>query len=266
MAILNEILQAKQKEVAVLKRQPPKENGTVLKRVPKIADTFAASSTMNIIAEIKRASPSKGAINLALDPVSQAKQYEANGACAISVLTDQTFFKGSMADLRAIRSAVGLPILCKDFIIDPVQIDHAKANGATIILLIAAALTASQFADLYQYAVARNLEVLCEVHNLEELKLVQKLHPPIIGINNRDLNDFHVDLKTTGKIIPFIKNETRVIISESGIQTAENAKTAADYGANTLLVGEAFVRAKNLTKTFQDFRISIKKETSSHAR
>ncbi|MDY0395258.1 indole-3-glycerol phosphate synthase TrpC [Virgibacillus halophilus] len=194
------------------------------------------------------------------------KKYEAFGAGAISVLTDQVFFKGSMQDLRAIRAAVDLPILCKDFIIDPIQIDYAKANGANIILLIAAALSKDQFTTLYQYAKTQGLEVLCEVHQLEELDIVLQQRAPIIGINNRNLHHFRVDLAVTEKILPHIKGKASVIISESGIRTADHAKAVAGYGANAILVGESFVRAKNLAATFADFQIALKAEGTEHVR
>src|SRR5699024_8738257 len=149
-----------------------------------------------IISEIKRASPSKGAINTDVDPVKQATAYEALGASAISVLTDKPFFQGSMDDLRAVRAAVDLPILCKDFMIDPIQIDEAKAAGANMILLIAAALDDAALKSLYTYSLEQGLEVLCEVHNESEMERVLSLGATIIGINNRDLNTFTVDLNT----------------------------------------------------------------------
>lgn len=266
MTILKEILAEKQKEVAALKQQPIKSEKVNERRCARITDTFTSTGHLNIIAEIKRASPSKGALNLKLDPVAQAKKYETLGAGAISVLTDQVFFKGSIKDLRAIREAVNLPILCKDFIIDPIQIDYAKANGANIILLIAAALSEEQFASLYQYATNQGLEVLCEVHQMEELDVVLKQQAPIIGINNRNLHDFHVDLTVTEKILPHIKGKASITISESGIRTAEDAQSVASYGANTILVGESFVRAKNLADTFAQLQVPLAVGSSSHAR
>src|SRR5690625_1363292 len=155
---------------------------------------------MSIIAEIKRASPSKGDINAAIDPVKQAKLYADNGASAISVLTDTPFFKGSMDDLRAVREVVNIPILCKDFMIDRIQIDVAKSAGANIILLIAAALDDNHLDKLYDYAKEHDLEVLCEVHNEEEMERVLKLGAKLVGINNRNLNTFKVDLKTTERL------------------------------------------------------------------
>src|SRR5699024_6952038 len=132
-------------------------------------------------------SPSKGPIQMKVDPVAQAKEYETLGAAAISVLTDQPFFNGTMDDLRAVREAVNIPILCKDFMIDKIQIDQAKAAGANIILLIVAALDHEQLTNLYAYAKELNLEVLVEVHNEDEMERALNLDATIIGINNRDL-------------------------------------------------------------------------------
>src|SRR5690625_5830676 len=131
---------------------------------------ICGSTKMNIIAEIKRSSPSKGAIQMEVDPVTQAKEYERLGASAISVLTDSPFFNGSMQDLIAVREAVSLPILCKDFMIDPIQIDQAKAAGATIILLIVAALDHQALTSMYNYAQSLDLDVLVEVHNEDEME------------------------------------------------------------------------------------------------
>lgn len=150
MTILDDILAEKEKEIIQLKKQTFEP--IIHKKVPTFKGKVAASTAMNVIAEIKRSSPSKGAIQMAVDPVSQAKNYETLGAGAISVLTDKTFFNGSMEDLRSVRNAVDLPILCKDFIIDPIQIDQAKHAGASIILLIVAALPQADLEKLNQYA------------------------------------------------------------------------------------------------------------------
>src|SRR5690625_4423272 len=186
MTILDKIITEKRKEVQQLKKEifahvPTKSN------TKTFTEQIKSKQTMGIIAEIKRASPSKGMINADVDPVKQAIFYEENGANAISILTDAPFFKGSMEDLKAVRKAVDLPILCKDFIIDPIQIDQAKAAGANIILLIAAALSKKEFIELYQYASSKGLEVLCDVHDKEEMNFVLYLIVTIIGINNLNL-------------------------------------------------------------------------------
>lgn len=210
---------------------------------------------MNIIAEIKRASPSKGTINADVDPVAQAKQYEALGASAISVLTDQKFFNGSMDDLRAVAKAVNLPVLCKDFMVDKIQIDTAKAAGASIILLIAAALPQAKLKELYAYAKAEGLEVLVEVHNEAEMEQALALGADVIGINNRDLKTFDVDLNTTGRLANMVQNRDTILVSESGIRTQGDAERVGSLGASVILVGETLMRSEDLAKTFD--RLSV---------
>src|SRR5690625_1731657 len=171
MTILDKIIAEKRKEVASL--QGKTFERTAYQPLEKtFAQQIKERKTMGIIAEIKRASPSKGMINADVDPVKQATFYEEHGANAISVLTDAPFFKGSIDDLRAVREAVQIPILCKDFIIDTVQIDQAKAAGANIILLIAAALNENELQELFQYAKSLNLELICEVNDETEMKSV----------------------------------------------------------------------------------------------
>src|SRR5690625_3393562 len=166
MTILDKIIAEKRKEVAALKEGNVFEEVAPRRKVdvPSFYETVRQSEQMNIIAEIKRASPSKGMINADVDPIKQAETYAENGVSAISVLTDTPFFKGTMDDLRAVREVVDVPILCKDFIIDKIQIDHAKSAGANIILLIAAALNDEELIQLYNYARELDLEVLCESH------------------------------------------------------------------------------------------------------
>ena len=164
MTILDKIIKEKEKEVTALKSGdvhfPVTSNG----KIPTFREGVSGSSRMNVIAEIKRSSPSKGPIQMEVDPVSQAKEYEKSGAAAISVLTDQPFFKGTMDDLRAVREVVNLPILCKDFMIDQIQIDRAKAAGANIILLIVAALDHEELTSLYTYAKQLDLEEIGRAH------------------------------------------------------------------------------------------------------
>jgi len=265
MTILDKIIRQKEKEVALLKKQSI-DSAPVKKSALNIAQTFKESAQMNVIAEIKRSSPSKGAIHSGVDPVVQAKNYAAYGAGAISVLTDETFFNGSMDDLRAVRDAVDLPLLCKDFMIDPVQIDQAKANGASIILLIVAALSESSLKELYDYATAQELEVLCEVHNEEEMKRALDLGVQIIGINNRNLKTFEVDLETTEKLASMVQNPDTILISESGIKTRADVKQVAEHGASGILVGETLMRSDNLLFTFSDLRIPFTKGRMNNAR
>ncbi|MBP1968483.1 indole-3-glycerol phosphate synthase [Virgibacillus natechei] len=253
MTILDKILAEKEKEVSLLLNQTFDQ--VSFNRPTTFKEKVAASDKINVISEIKRSSPSKGEINMGVNPVEQAKKYEASGAAAISILTDKPFFNGSMDDLRAIRQAVDLPILCKDFMIDPVQIDQAKASGATIILLIVAALSDENFKKLYRYALSQDLEVLCEVHNEEEMERALEVNPEIIGINNRNLKTFEVDLMTTNNLASMVTNPNTILVSESGIKTKQDVIRVSEAGADAILVGETLMRADNLTETFQDLKV-----------
>jgi len=243
--ILDKIIAEKRIEVAMLKEQQPnfpagqQKNRSFLEKLQK-------GEELAIIAEFKRASPSKGDINIGKDPQEQASSYIEYGADAISVLTDTPFFKGTIEDLAAVREAVDAPILCKDFVIDEIQIERAEAAGANLILLIAAALEEERLKELYSYAAAKGLEVLMEVHNEEELEKALKTDAKIIGVNNRDLKTFTVDLAVTERLAPKVKAAGAFLISESGIKTEEDIERVLKAGANGILVGEAFMMADNL--------------------
>ena len=240
MNILDRIIETKRAEVLQLKLTGVERiDRDVLK--PSIKQRLAGAD-LSVIAEIKRASPSKGVISLDVDVVAQAKQYEASGATVISVLTDETYFKGSMDDLAAVAAAVDIPVLCKDFIIDRIQIDRAKAHGARLILLIVAALEQETLADLYAYAYAEGLEVLVEVHDEEELRRAEAIGAQIIGINNRNLKKFEVDLQTSVRLLEQNQPDVRYS-SESGIKTLEEARLLHAAGADGILVGETLMRA-----------------------
>lgn len=256
MTILDKIIAEKKQEVEELKAKDIMN--VQRKNVDSFYNSVKNNHKMSIIAEIKRASPSKGMIHPNVDPVKQALIYEEAGAKAISVLTDTPFFQGTMDDLRKVRAAVNLPILCKDFMIDKIQIDHAYAAGANIILLIAAALDDTTFKELYQYAEEKGLEILCEVHNEEEMERVLKLNPKLVGVNNRDLKTFHVDLKTTERLANMVHDEDCLFISESGLKTIHNIEEVASYGAEAILVGETFMRAQNVQEAVQAFQVALK--------
>lgn len=254
--ILERIVQQKRKEVIELKEsQPIIRNNSKIKR--SFIQVLQTAEEIAIISEFKRASPSKGVINNGVEPDFQARLYEKNGASAISVLTDQTFFKGSFSDLRAVRDVVKIPILCKDFIIDPIQIDFAAASGADLILLIVAALDEKQLIELYQYAKSMDLEVLVEVHNYAELEKALKTGAKLIGVNNRDLKTFQVSLNVTEKLADVVKRSGAFLISESGIHVQDDVDRVRKAGANGILVGEALMKSPNLTQSFQDFRLPI---------
>jgi indole-3-glycerol phosphate synthase len=254
--ILDQIVQQKRKEVIRLKEsQPINQNTTIIKR--SFIQALQSAQEIAIIAEFKRSSPSKGVINNGVEPAVQAGLYEQNGASAISVLTDQTFFKGSFSDLRAVREAVKIPLLCKDFIVDPIQIDFAAANGADLILLIAAALDENELIELYQYAKSNDLEVLVEVHNHEELEKALKTGAKLIGVNNRDLKTFHVSLDVTEKLAPIVKSSGAFLISESGIHVQDDVNRVRKAGANGILVGEALMKSPDVRQSILDFRLPL---------
>ncbi|WP_245208056.1 indole-3-glycerol phosphate synthase TrpC [Sediminibacillus dalangtanensis] len=255
MTILDKILAEKAKEVAQLRHSyhPAPHSSVTAKR--SLYERFIQAGTVSIIAEIKRASPSKGVINTAVNPPEQAQEYADNGAGAISILTDQPFFQGTMLDLEAVRGKVEVPILNKDFIIDEIQIDRAKDYGADVILLIAAALPKKRLAALYQYAKSKDLDVLLEVHNEEELNTAKGIGAEIIGINNRDLKTFEVDLGVTERLASQIKDPETLIISESGFRIRADVERVRQHGVKGILVGETMMRSGNLAQTFTDLRV-----------
>lgn len=255
--ILDKIIATKKKEVAVLKERIQSERKVPFQRksfVERLADT----KELAIIAEFKRASPSKGDINPHLDPGTQALTYVGAGADAVSVLTDETFFKGSMNDLERVRAAISKPILCKDFIIDTIQIDAAKKAGANVILLIAAALDDEQLHALYQYAKEQQLDVLMEIHNEKEAERVLKTDNRLIGVNNRNLKTFEVNLEMTEKLAPQIISEGRYLISESGIRTIDDVKRVIAAGAKGILVGETLMKHKNPALILKEMKLPLR--------
>lgn len=254
MTILNKILAQKAIEVAALKTQPKPEIQTRKNRA-SLLDVFQ-QPTLQVISEVKRASPSKGIINDGVDPVLQATTYETAGAACISVLTDPTFFKGSFEDLRQVTESVDIPVLCKEFVIDPIQIDYAYANGASVVLLIVAALDDTTLQQLYTYATNLGLDVLVEVHDVVELHRALAIDAKVIGVNNRNLKTFDVSLTHTteiAKAFPF--DEGRVLVSESGMKTAEDAAFVAQAGASAVLVGETLMKSGDITGTLQAFQV-----------
>ena len=257
MTILEKILEVKKLEVEnLLEHQIPFELTKALTDKLSLFETLYNTQHLQVISEIKRASPSKGLIESNVNPVQQALAYEHAGAVAISVLTDQQFFKGSMSDLKAVSSAVRLPVLCKDFIIHRLQIEQAKRAGASIILLIVAALEQETLKELFDFATTLDLEVLVEVHDVEELQRALLIDAKIIGINNRNLKTFEVNLGNTAEIsahFPF--HEQRVLISESGIRDATDASTVAQVGAHAVLVGETLMRSAHIDETLRSFHV-----------
>jgi len=205
----------------------------------------AAQQQPAIIAEIKKASPSKGVIRDPFYPAEIAQSYQAGGASCLSVLTDKDFFQGSEDYLQQARNACELPVLRKDFMVDPYQIVEARTIGADCILLIAAALTDSQMQELEDVAREVQLDVLVEVHNQQELeRALTLLETPLVGINNRNLHNFEVSLQTTLDLYKQIP-EDRLVVTESGILTQQDVQLMLDNGIYSFLIGEAFMRAVN---------------------
>ena len=195
-----------------------------------------------VIAEVKRASPSKGAIAPGLDAAAQARAYEQAGVDAVSVLTEPRRFAGSLEDLEAVARAVAVPVLRKDFIVEPYQIWEAAAAGAAAVLLIVAALDGDHLALLLGECAATGLDALVEVHNEDDLLRAELAGARLVGVNNRDLRTLAVDLATTERLAPLVSAAT-LLVAESGIAAATDAGRAARAGAKALLVGEALVRA-----------------------
>ena len=197
-----------------------------------------------VIAEIKKASPSQGVIRENFDPVEIAQSYASAGAACLSVLTDQDFFMGHNDYLVAAREACQIPVIRKDFIVDRSQIAEARAIGADCVLLIVAALEATQLRELHSYAKDLTLDVLVEVHNSEELDHALSLDLSMVGINNRNLHNFHTDLETTFSLLAQIDPQI-LVVTESGIHTSANVAQMREHAVNAFLVGEAFMRAED---------------------
>ncbi len=200
-----------------------------------------AAGNAAVIAEIKKASPSKGVIRADFNPAEIAKSYELGGAACLSVLTDVEYFQGSTVYLKQARAACNLPVLRKDFMIDAYQVYEARAMGADCILLIAAAIDLAKMRELEKIAHNLGMAVLVEVHNGEELDLALQLETPLLGINNRNLRTFDVTLQTTLDLLPRIAKD-KIIVTESGIFTADDVALMRSNHVHTFLVGEAFMR------------------------
>lgn len=207
---------------------------------PLDAHPVLKGDVMKVIAEVKRSSPSKGSLSAIADPAALAEQYQIAGASVISVLTEERRFKGSLADLTAVRSRVSIPILRKDFMVDEYQFFEARAHGADVVLLIVAALAKSQLRDFYDLATDLGMAVLIEVHTADELERAMEISPRIIGVNSRNLKTLEVNPAAFAELIPRIPNEV-IRVAESGISRRADVEFAQSHGANAILVGEALV-------------------------
>ncbi len=208
---------------------------------------------LSVIAEVKRRSPSRGVLAASLDPADRAGRYEAGGAAAISVLTEPDHFDGSDGDLRAVRAAVSVPVLRKDFTLDPVQVWEARAIGADAVLLILAILDDHAAAELLAVAAEAGLDALVEVHTETEAERAVALGAAIVGVNNRDLATFEVDLATSERLGPILEGAA-VRVAESGIHTGEDAFRLRDAGYDAVLVGESLVRSDDPAELLRELR------------
>jgi indole-3-glycerol phosphate synthase len=249
--ILNKILATKAEEIAAAQARLPLEQVQALAAQQAPARDFTAAIRSKIaagkaavIAEIKKASPSKGVIRADFKPAEIAASYEQGGAACLSVLTDEQYFQGSADYLKQARAACTLPVLRKDFMIDAYQVYEARAMGADCILLIAAALTLAQMQQLETVAHSLGMAVLVEVHNGEELAQALQLTTPLLGINNRNLRTFEVTLDTTLGLLGNIASD-KIVVTESGIFSADDVKLMREHAVHTFLVGEAFMRQEN---------------------
>lgn len=243
--ILERIIERKRQDLAACQQQLPL--GALRERLsdaPPPRDFVGAlrqAPGIGLIAEVKKASPSAGVIREDFDPVRIAKAYEAHGANCISVLTDEPFFQGKLEDLIAVRQAVSIPVIRKDFLIDPYQVVEARVAGADCVLLIAECLSDADMALLFETAADLGMACLIELYDPENLPRVLRLSPPLVGVNNRDLRSFVVDLNHSLTIRPQVPEQT-VFVSESGIRTPADVALLASHSVNAILVGESLMR------------------------
>jgi indole-3-glycerol phosphate synthase len=247
--ILSRIIEAKERQIAAKKDKMPLAGikDSLEKAMPESSGFKKAISEegINLIAEVKKKSPSKGVIREAFKPVEIALDYAVAGAKALSVLTDEKFFGGSMGLIKEIKKEVVLPVLQKDFIIDEYQIYEARLAGADAILLIADILSDGQMGRFKKIAAGLDMDAICEAHTDEDMDKILKIDADIIGINNRNLHDFKVDIKTTERLIRRVP-DGKVIISESGIKSYKDVMYLKSLGVNAVLIGEAFMAAQDI--------------------
>ena len=274
MSIFEQILGDKVQEVAARQRQrplaelrrqardlpPPRHLIDALRGGPPMPSTLP-----RVIAEVKKASPSKGVIRPDFEPVAIARTYARNGAAALSVLTDEKYFQGQIAYLESISQAVSLPLLRKDFTIDPYQVYEARVARADAVLLIVAALQDAQLGELLRLAGELGMAALLEVHAVEELERILPLHPRLIGINNRDLRTFRTDLETTLRLLPLIPPDV-VVVSESGIDGASDVARLREKGVHAFLIGESLMRAPDPGLKLRELLYGVREDLRHHER
>ena len=254
MSVLERIVVAKRAEIAAARERAPLDSvKTQARSAPPVRDFVAALRAKRpaVIAEIKKASPSRGVLREHFEPAAIARSYERAGAACLSVLTDEPFFQGTAEHLVAARSACALPVLRKDFVIEPYQVFESRALGADCILLIAACVTVEEMLELERIATALGMGVLAEVHDAEELRRALLLKTPLIGINNRNLRTFETRLETTLELLSRVPTE-RIVVTESGILGSADVQRMRDAGVETFLVGEAFMRSNDPGAALQE--------------
>lgn len=255
--VLDTILAQKQIEIESLRQRPDRiaELETEARHRPSPRDFTSVlhRDTVALIAEVKKASPSKGILVTEFDPLAIAHTYAANGAAAISVLTDEKFFQGSLLYLSAIRTEVDIPLLRKDFVIDPLQVLEARAAGADAVLLIVMALQNDLLVELHALIRELGMAALVEVHNEAELDRALTVGATLIGVNNRDLRTFHEDLRTTERLANRLGGSSVTLVAESAMRSLEDVRRMGDCGVHAVLIGEGLVKASDRAAAVRAF-------------
>ena len=241
MSVLDSIIEGVREDLAKRRKSLSEIHEQMSDAAPPLdVHSVLKGDVMKVIAEVKRSSPSKGALSAIVDPAALAERYQEAGASVISVLTEERRFKGTLADLTAVRSRVSIPVLRKDFMVDEYQFFEARAHGADMVLLIVAALAKSQLRDFYDLATEMGMAALLEVHTADELERAMEISPRIIGVNSRNLKTLDVDSAAFANLIPQIPIEI-IRVAESGIAQRSDVEFAQNQGADAILVGEALV-------------------------
>ncbi len=252
MSVLDSIIEGVREDLASRRRPLSQLHEEISSAAPVIdAHPRLRAREMNIIAEVKRSSPSKGALAEISDPVDLARRYEDSGAAVVSVLTERRRFGGSLEDLIAVRKGIDIPILRKDFMVDEYQFLEARAAGADVILLIVAALSKNQLKDYYDLATELGMAALIEVHTRQELEDALEIDPRIVGVNARNLKTLEIDLAAFSELIPEIP-EGVIRVAESGISQRSEVEMAQSSGASAILVGETLVRSGDIPGKFKE--------------
>jgi indole-3-glycerol phosphate synthase len=254
MSVLDSIIEGVREDLA-RRRIPLAQLHEKLDNAPAVIDAHPGlrGDLISVIAEVKRASPSKGALSSISNPAALAEQYQSAGASVISVLTEERRFNGSLADLETVRSAVSIPVLRKDFMVDEYQFFEARAYGADVVLLIVAALSSHQLRDYFEMATELGMASLIEVHTPQELEQAMEINPRIVGINSRNLKTLEVDQKAFAELLPQIPADV-IRVAESGISQRAEVEAAERFGADAILVGEALVRSGDPISTLHALR------------